>query len=126
MLGRSMNQSVPFHLTNAQKMRRYNFVESTLFAFWKKLQQSFLWQMAYYKKWKLQKFYIQPGGAGLLEDRNAVSGLWKLGIVKKVYQGRDTLIRGVEVGVVQQDGSKTLLSRPIQTLVLIVPENKQV
>ena len=93
------------------------------------MQQSFLSQMAFYKKWKLQHSYIQPGGVGLLEDQNAIRGLWILGIVKKVYPGRVTLItliRDVEGEVVQQDGSKTLLSRPIQKLVLIVPKNEQV
>ena len=126
LLGRSMNQPVPFRLTKDQKMSRYNLVESTLNAFWKKWQQSFLPQMAYYKKWKIQHPNIQPGDVVLLEDQNAIRGLWKLGIVKNVYPGRDTLIRDVEVEVVRKDGSKTLLSRPIQKLVLIVPQNEQV
>ena len=126
LLGRSMNKPVPFRLTKDQKMSRYNLVESTLNAFWKKWQQSFLPQMAYYKKWKIQHPNIQPGDVVLLEDQNAIRGLWKLGIVKNVYPGRDTLIRDVEVEVVQKDGSKTLLSRPIQKLVLIVPQNEQV
>ena len=107
-------------------MSRYNLVESTLNAFWKKWQQLFLPQMAYYKKRKIQHPNIQPGDVVLLEDKNAIRGLWKLGIVKNVYPGRDTLIRDVEVEVVRKDGSKTLLSRPIQKLVLIVPQNEQV
>ena len=107
-------------------MCRYKLVESTLNAFWKKWQQSFLPQMAYYKKWKIQHPNIQPGDVVLLEDQNAIRGLWKLVIVKNVYPSRDTLIRDVEVEVVRKDGSKTLLSRPIQKLVLIVPQNEQV
>ena len=100
LLGRSMNQPVPFRLTKDQKMSRYNSVECTLNAFWKKWQLSFLPQMAYYKKWKIQHPNIQPGDIVLLEDQNAIRGLWKLGIVKNVYPGRDTLIRDVEVEVV--------------------------
>ena len=83
-------------------------------------------QMAYYKKWKIQHPNIQPGDIVLLEDQNPIRGLWNLGIVKNVYPGRDTLIRDVEAEIVRKDGSKTLLSRPIQKLVLSVPKNEQV
>ena len=121
-----MNQPVPFRLTKDQKMSRYNLVESTLKVFWKKWQQSFPPQMAYYKKWKIQHPNIQPGDVVLLKDQNAIRGLWNLGIVTKVYPGRDTLFRDVEVEVVRKDDSKTLLSRPIQKLVLIVSQNEQV
>ena len=57
----------------------------------------------------------------MVEDQNAIRGNWKLGLVKNIYPGRDNLVRDVEVEVVSKDGVKTLLSRPVQKLVVIVP-----
>ena len=94
-------------------------------SFWKKWQQSFLPQMAYYKTWKRKRKNVQAGDVVLLEDQNAIRGFWKIGIVKNVYPGRDNLVRDVEVEVVSRDGSKTLLSRPIQKIVIIVPKDEQ-
>ena len=81
--------------------------------------------MAYYKTWKKERKNVQAGDVVLLEDQNAIRGIWKIGIVKNVYPGRDNLVRDVEVEVVSKDGSKTLLSRPIQKLVIIVPKDEQ-
>ena len=125
LLGRSMNQPVPLHLTNDQKMSQYSLVESTLNMFWKKRQQSFLQQMAYYKKWKIQHSSIQPGDVVILEDQNALHGLWKLEIVKNVNPGRDTLIKNVEVEGVRKDGSKHCCLGPPETGTNCTPKNEQ-
>ena len=82
--------------------------------------------MAYYKKWKIQHPNIQPGDVVLLEDQNAIRGLWKLGIVKNVNPVRDTISRNVQIDVVRKNGSKILLFTPIQKQVLFVPKNEQV
>ena len=81
--------------------------------------------MAHYKTWKRERKNVQAGDVVLLEDQNAIRGIWKLGIVKNVFPGRDSLVRDVEVEVVSKDGSKTLFSQPIQKLVIIVPKDEQ-
>ena len=125
LLGRTTNQSVPFCYVKTTKMSRHKLVETIMNSFWKKWQQSFLPQMAHYKTWRKEQKNIQPGDVVLIEDQNAIRGIWKLGIVKNVYPGRDNLVRDVEVEVASKDGSKTLLSRPIQKLVIIVPKVEQ-
>ena len=93
LLGRTMNQSVPFIHVKTEKMARHKLVETIMNSFWKKWQQSFLPQMAHYKTWKRERKNVQAGDVVLLEDQNAIRGIWKLGIVKNVYPGRDNLER---------------------------------
>ena len=83
LLGRTMNQSVPFIHVKTEKMARHKLVETILNSFWKKWQQSFLPQLAYYKTWKKERKNVQAGDVVLLEDQNAIRGTWKIGIVKK-------------------------------------------
>ena len=105
-------------------MAQDKLVETVKNSFWKKLQQAFLPQMSHYITWKRERKNIQAGVVVLLEEQNAIRGIWKLGIVKNAYPGRDNLSENVDVEVVSKDGSKTLLSRPIHKLVNFVPKDE--
>ena len=61
----------------------------------------------------------------MVEDANQVRGQWSMGKVQDTYPGRDGLVRDVEVMVVKPDGTKVLISRPIQKLAVIVPVDEK-
>ena len=81
--------------------------------------------MVVMKKWRTARRNLEVNDVVLVEDANSVRGLWKLGKVEATYPGRDGLVRDVEVAMVKPDGSKSVVSRPVQRLALLLPVEEQ-
>ena len=79
----------------------------------------------FYREWRLTKI----GKYNSITYSQVTLFYWRIKtwvveteVLQNVFPGQDTLIRDVEGKVVRKDGSKTLLFRPIQKLVIILPK----
>ena len=122
LLGRSGNRLIPLVGLGS---KRLNLVECVLNAFWRKWRNNYIADMVVMKKWRTARRNLEVNDVVLVEDANSVRGLWKLGKVAATYPGRDGLVRDVEVAMVKPDGSKSVVSRPVQRLALLLPVEEQ-
>ena len=82
--------------------------------FWVRWRREYIVQLQSRQKWLKEKEALKAGDIVLVSDDSAPRGCWPLGKVTEVNQGRDGLVRSVEVKV----GDK-VLSRPITKLVFL-------
>ena len=72
----------------------------------------------YRNKWTEEKRSLNVGDLVLIKNEINLPGIWPLGIVERLYPGKDVLSRAVDVRT-----ATTTLNRPAVNLVLL-HENK--
>ena len=84
------------------------------------------------QKWHVDCRNLCKGDVVLVQDTNAIRGLWKLAQVEEAVVGKDGRVRDVVIRLKNLDVTKayegkqdTLLKRSIHRLVLILPVEEQ-
>jgi hypothetical protein len=118
---------------SASLTHRYHLVQQISDHFWAKWVELCAPSSVVQRKWHKQGKNLQAGDVVLILDRNTLRGEYRLGLVKKVFPGSDGRVRKVllsyknfKVGekVSKYSGVKdTLVTRSVQRLALLVPED---
>lgn len=77
--------------------RRLDFINSTVSSFWKRWQRDYFPTLLIRQKCHVEKRNVRVGDIVLVQDPNSVRGKWKLAQVSKVEDGRDGMVREVEL-----------------------------
>lgn len=102
--------------------RRMKHLNTTLNHFWNRWRTEYLNNLreAHYhanrKSSDREYPYLSVGDVVVVHDEHLPRGLWKLGVVQEIIQGRDGKIRGALVKMAKRDRQKDVLRRPIQLL----------
>ena len=128
LLGRATSSAPggPFkEYTNLKQ--RFLFVQSLIDGFWKKWIRDFFPSLTIRQKWHTAKRNPRVNDIVLIQEANQLRGIWKLGKITNVYPGKDSYVRNVDVVYKLSPNSKefTLVRRPIQRLVILLPVEEQ-
>ena len=122
LLGRSSNK-VPcgeFKQTLNSRKRIY-FVQRLVDGFWKKWTSSYFPSLLERKKWHHLKRNLKPGDVVLIQDTKLHRSKWKLGVIIDTTLSIDGKVRHVKVKYVSSSNDPTVVSRPVQRLVILLP-----
>ena len=110
---------------------RYHLVQNVADFFWKKWIELCAPSLIVQRKWHRSSRNLQPGDVVLVMDQNSLRGVYKLGLVREVFPGRDGFVRKVSISyknfkigekVYEYSGAKdTVITRSVQRLALLVP-----
>ena len=131
LLGRATSQipSGPFDESVSLK-GRFKFVQSIVKAVWIKWNRYYFPSLLVRKKWHTEHRNVQVGDIVLIQDSNAIRGVWKLGYVVKFFIDDDGHVRKVEVTYKNRQETKGLkyisksymtIERAVLRLVGILP-----
>ena len=131
ILGRATSRipSGPFDVQASSK-RRYQFIQSIVYAFWIKWNRYYFPSLLIRRKWHTEHRNMQVGDVVIIQDSNAIRGVWKLGRVVKSFLGDDGHVRKVEVvyknrqetkGVAYHSKPYVTVERSVQRLVVVLP-----
>ena len=79
--------------------KRFQFVQRVINDFWRKYMLLVFPQKIKLKKWKSEEDGLKEGDVVQLLDTNMVSRVWKLARVTSTVQGRDGLVRKVNIKI---------------------------
>ncbi|XP_052087654.1 uncharacterized protein LOC127724660 [Mytilus californianus] len=97
---------------------QWKFVQVLADKFWTRWRQEYLQSLQTRRKWQHIKQNIQVGDLVLLKDNELHRNNWPIGLVERVFPGRDNLIRKVQLRVVR-DKQHRVYVRPISQIVLL-------
>ena len=129
LLGRSSSRvpSGPFQDAVSCKIR-FEFVQKIVNDFWKRWTLYYFPALTCEQKWHTERRNVQVGDLVIFHDSNVLRGQWKTALVEEVYPSSDGLVRKVLLKYKNIDGGKayhggkyTLVERPIQKIVVILP-----
>ena len=133
ILGRNNNQ-VPREVFDESRciFKRYQFINQIVNSFWKKWQRDFFPTLIVRQKWHVSKRNVRVGDIVLVQDKNALKGVWKLAQVAKTHYGSDNMVRNVTLRYkLNKNGSNyvgqsdSFIDRSVRSLVIILPIEEQ-
>ena len=84
------------------------------------------------QKWHVSKRNVRVGDIVLVQDKNALKGVWKLAQVAKTHYGSDNMVRNVTLRYkLNKNGSNyvgqsdSFIDRSVRSLVIILPIEEQ-
>ena len=134
LLGRS-NRRPPVYSVDvdASPKRRMMFMQSIVNNFWRRWHRDYFPSLIMQKKWHTSKRNLQIGDVVLVQDSNAIRGVWRMAEVAAVEVGRDGKVRDVTVRYKTctddacYKGSKDkTMKRSAHKIVLIIPMEERV
>lgn len=97
---------------------RWKYVQLITQQFWKKWSKDYLHQLQHRPKWNTVQANIKVEEMVLIQTENMQPTVWPLGVINKVFPGKDGFVRVVEVktthGVFQRPVAK-ICRLPIET-----------
>ena len=111
-----------FSLNNNLLNRRMKHLANVLNHFWSRWRNEYLSELrevhSYTARRQVQgkPTAVAVGDVVVVHDEHLPRGLWRLGKVVSVMEGRDRFFRAATVKVSSKSGEKLLLNRPIQLL----------
>ena len=94
--------------------RRWRFVQHLAQQFWQRWLKEYLPELQKRNKWQREQRNVKVGDVVLIMDENTPRGIWPMGQVVEVNEGRDGLVRSARVRT-----KSTELVRPITKLVVL-------
>ena len=94
--------------------RRWKFVQHLAHQFWIRWLREYLPELQRRNKWYKKRRNVEIGDLVLIADENTPRGLWPLGRVVSVNEGRDGLVRSARVKTKASE-----LVRPVTKLVML-------
>ncbi|XP_013390867.1 uncharacterized protein LOC106159196 [Lingula anatina] len=98
-------------MNNVDLVAMYDHRNQLLNKFWEKWSSEYIRNLPSCQSSVSGRKGLNIGSVVLVRDQNSPRLLWPLGVVQRVFPGRDGLVRSVEVKT-----SKGLITRPIQKL----------
>ena len=113
---------------NLYSKQRWKAAEHLAEEFWKAWKTDYLGSIMTRQKWKDTRGNIKVGDLVMVKDETAPRGDWKMGQVTETIPGEDGLVRNTKVEMANRRldrhgrrlSEPTVLTRPIQKLVLLV------
>lgn len=132
LLGRASNHAPVGVWLEEDTNKRMDCLNNIVTAFWRKWQRDFFPSLVVQQKWQTAKRHVKTGDLVLVQDSNAVRGVWRFAQVDATPTGHDGLVRDVVVRYKnQQSGSKyegtsdVKIRRFIHRLAVILPVEDQ-
>lgn len=97
LLGRASNHAPVGKWTQSNTSKRLDFMNNVVTGFWRKWQRDFFPTLLVQQKWHVATRNVRVGDLVLVQDSNALRGVWKLATVTEAQAGRDGLVRDVTV-----------------------------
>ena len=74
-------------------------------------------------KWHTERRNLRAGDIVLIQDANPVRGHWKMGRIENAIDSADKRVRRVLVSYANEEGTRITVERPVQRLIVIVPNS---
>ncbi len=74
-------------------------------------------------KWHMERKDLKAGDVVLVEDINPVRGQWKMALVEQPITSEDGRVRRVVISYKSTDHGRISVERPVQKLIVIVPND---
>ena len=126
LLGRSSSRipQGPFE-DNTKTSDRFKFIQAVVNNFWKRWSREVFPALVIQPKWHVERRNVMEGDVVLVQDSNVVRGEWKMGIITKVTESKDGLVRKADV-TYKRDSTSITVSRAVQRLIVLVPIDGEV
>ena len=98
--------------------KRWVLCQAIIHHFWRRWSAEYLQHLQKAGKWKTQKPNLKPGDVVVITDNTAFTNHWLMGLIFKVFPGKDGLVRTVDVKT-----ATTVLRRPIAKLALPIRDD---
>lgn len=87
--------------------------------FWRKWRREYVNLLQTRRKWTHETRNLKVDDVVLLKDSSENRNNWPMGLIDKVFESEDGLVRKVVVRIIR-DGKVTFYTRPVQELVLLI------
>ena len=122
LLGRSSAENPQEEFQNiCDNNSRFQFIQKVVTAFWKRWVKEAFPNLVIQKKWHTESRNLGKGDIVLVQELNAVRGKWKRASVTDVIESGDKKVRRVMIRYKSEAGLNIEVERPIQKLILLVP-----
>ncbi|XP_033731561.1 uncharacterized protein LOC117321171 [Pecten maximus] len=91
--------------------------------FWKQWKSRYLDSLQSRRKWKTEQPSPQINDLVLMKDANVARGDWPVGIITKLFPSDDGKVRKCEVRIVNSNSERSVYTRPITELVMLLSED---
>ena len=124
--GEGYESDPDFKSNHEQELSRKHQLEQVLQSFWKHWRKNYLLELrSTHVGNKTKESNIKVNDIVTILDGNQKGNKWQLGKIEKLIGGKDKIIRGAEVKVLEQNKKPTVIMRPLQRLFpLEMNENK--
>ncbi|XP_067945136.1 uncharacterized protein [Watersipora subatra] len=100
--------------------------------FWEQWKVDYLCTLDTRQKWQSKCQNLVKGDIVLLTDDNAPRNQWRTGVIEETFPGKDNLVRRVKIRLTNkmldrkgnQMEAASVLERPVQKLVLLLPSKR--
>ena len=122
LLGRASTNTPqgPFK-ERASDKHRHDFLQQIVSRFWKRWTREVFPNLVIQKKWHTAERNLCEGDVVLVQDANALRGVWKMAKVTRTIVSADNRVRRVFITYVSGNGTKQEVERAVQKLILLVP-----
>ena len=72
-------------------------------------------------KWHTKQRNLVPGDVVLIQNANPLRGKWQRGRIVETIKSKDGRVRRVLVSHITDEGTHKTIERPVQKLILLVP-----
>jgi len=122
LLGRASNHvpQGPFK-ERASSNHQFDFIQKVVAVFWKRWTREVFPNMVVEPKWHAEHRNLRKGDVVLVQDLNPVRGRWKMALVENPILSQDGRVRRVEISFRSSEGTRLTVERPVQKLIVIVP-----
>ena len=122
-----------FQREDQYSRKRWRRAQHLACQFWDRWRKEFLQNLQGRSKWTSSRRNLQIGDVVIVKDEHKPRNCWSLAQVVGTYPSKDGLVRNVKVCIgdpnLSGDGSRlhppTELERPIQRLVLLLPQEER-
>ena len=80
--------------------------------------------MVVQRKWHTESRNLAVGDVVLVQDLNPVRGKWKMAIVEQPITSTDGKVRRAMISYKTDEGTRSLVERAVQKLIVIVPKEE--
>ena len=105
----------------ASDKHRHDFLQQIVSRFWKGWTREVFPNLVIQKKWHTAERNLCEGDVVLVQDANALRGVWKMAKVTRTIVSADNRVRRVFITYVSGNGTKQEVERAVQKLILLVP-----
>lgn len=113
----------PYKERNSNKYR-HDQVQKVVTSFWKRWMREVFPSLVIQPKWHTEHRNIQTGDVVLIEDSNALRGVWKMGVVEEAIPSKDNKVRRCKIMYRTSTGTREVIERAVQKLIVITPVNE--